>query len=396
LLKRIQTTIRYDDYFSNASLASDWDVCNEIVISLRSMDHAPELQHIKSHQDKHKSYHRLPLKARLNCDADALADNFLAMWEGQRDFTRVPMFPHAGAQIHLSTGTITGKLKRPIVEASRGPDLIKCIVHAENWSDTTPALVDWLSHGVAVRNTPHQLTMIKMIHGLLPTAERTNKYDPKYNPNCPTCKDEIEDNDHLFHCSTPCRKKWRAKFTTTLRKKAEKLNTRPNLILIMVEGAMQFLQGRHSYDPQEVPAKYRELVKQQNKIGWLNFLRGRWSLEWTRLQHKHHQPKSDGDTWASQLIRTIWDQFFEMWLQRNRDLHGEEAAEQYAAERLVFHREITQLYDSKEEYPITVQHIFSTPLDTLLSKRNNQLHNWLATWRPVLDSDDESSLDSTV
>ena len=61
-----------------------------------------------------------------------------------------------------------------------------------------------------------------------------------------------------------------------------------------------------------------------------------------------------------------------------------------------FSPEITQLYDSQEDYPVTVQHIFETPLDTLLSKRNNQLHNWLVTWRPVLDSDDESSLDSIV
>jgi hypothetical protein len=389
-MQRIESALQYDDYFPNATLAADWDLVNEIAINMRSMEHPPTLQHIKSHQDKHKRLCDLPLFAQLNCAADRLADAFLQQPELASDCTRVPLMPHAGAQLHLPQGTITGKIKRPVIEASRGPALLEHIRVTNNWDPTTLDLVDWDSHGVVLRNTPHEVTMIKMIHGLLPVGARTSKYHPKYSDKCPTCKTAIETTLHFYHCSTPCRRKWKSKLITTLRVKAEKLNTRPPLIDVMLEGVLLFLQGADHLDPSTVPPPYRELVRQQNRIGWLNFLNGRWSLEWKKLQSNFCQPESGNSQWASQMIRTLWESIFEVWEQRNKDLHGVDAATRNAAERVVFSREIRELYLNRETFPEEFQHIFETHLDTLLGKKNYQLKNWLAIWRPVLEMDTDS------
>ncbi len=191
-------------------------------------------------------------------------------------------------------------------------------------------------------------------------------------------------------CSTPCRIKQRSQLLKNLRLKAEKLNTKDPLVTVMMEGVNLFLRGEEYLDPVIVPPQYRELVRQQNRIGWLNFLRGRWSLEWSRLQTASQHPDSISSQWASQLIRTLWESIYEIWDQRNKDLHGVDAVARNAAERLVLCREIQHVYTAKHSYPQKVWHVFVTPLLTLLQKKNYQLRNWLALWLPVLDVDQES------
>jgi hypothetical protein len=63
--------------------------------------------HIKGHQDDETDYDDLPLKPQLNCDADRLADDFLAEHDPDLDFSLVPMLPTAGCQLNLPKGTST-------------------------------------------------------------------------------------------------------------------------------------------------------------------------------------------------------------------------------------------------------------------------------------------------
>ncbi len=164
----------------------------------------------------------------------------------------------------------------------------------------------------------------------------------------------------------------------------------------MLEGFFLFLQGADHLDPSTVPPDYRELVRQQNRIGWMNFLLGRWSLEWNRLQTRYYQPESGTSQWASQMIRTLWESVYDVWEQRNKDLHGVDAVTRNAAQRVVLQQEIRELYFDRDNFPDEVQHVFETHLDTLLGKKNFQLKNWLAVWLPVLEMDTESLEDSTV
>ena len=104
--------------FANETLKPDWDAVNEIEHSFKALSHTPYLEHVKSHQDRHKKCEWLKLPAQLNCDANALAVSHLPMssahtqlfgFEGI-DQSRVLLFPHAGAQLHLLTGTVTAWL----------------------------------------------------------------------------------------------------------------------------------------------------------------------------------------------------------------------------------------------------------------------------------------------
>jgi hypothetical protein len=409
VLDRLDTVSTHTQCFANSTLEPEWDVINEITVTLQSMEHPPTITYEAGHQDDHKPYHQLSLRAQLNCDADKLAERYLRMTDPHGtpdlDETRVTLLPNAGAQVHLKSGTVTGKLKRPLTNASRGPPLLEHIRIKNNWDPTTIDLVDWDSHGIAVRNAPHPVTVVKTLHGLLPVGARTSKYDPKYSSICPSCHTAKETTDQFYRCSCPSRKQWRSGFLKTILDTAVKIDRRPKLMEIMYEGALGYLQGKEYLDPLRFEDCYRELIRQQNRIGWLNFLKGRWSLLWNKQQrHYMLEPKpnytskskqkskrkSGNSNWSVTMMRQIWDSLYSLWEQRNKDLHGHDPKTQQEARKRLYLREIQMYYDNQLEYPQDMQHVFKTPLEQFYDKTNYQLYSWLEIWKPVLATEDDS------
>lgn len=86
-------------------LCPDWDILIEIQYALEQLP-GLRLKYIKGHQDDKLPYERLPLLARLNVDADALA--------GQNnhghDRPIALLTSRARVQIHLIDGTVTSSL----------------------------------------------------------------------------------------------------------------------------------------------------------------------------------------------------------------------------------------------------------------------------------------------
>ena len=84
------------------------------------------------------------------------------------------------------------------------------------------------------------------------------------------------------------------------------------------------------------------------------------------------------------MIRTNWDSVFEMWEQRNKDLHGSDSDTRKQARRHTYLRELRQAYATRCDQPYYKQHLFRLPLATLEQSDNYAIHNWLALWQPVL------------
>jgi hypothetical protein len=76
LIRRVMTSLVYDDPYPNSTLAADWDVVNEIVTTLKKMPIEHSFQHVKGHQDDKILYADIPLGAKLNVDADAEAGEY--------------------------------------------------------------------------------------------------------------------------------------------------------------------------------------------------------------------------------------------------------------------------------------------------------------------------------
>ena len=77
-VKTINAVTR-DTFFLNETITSDWDILQNIILSLTQFQHKPTLSHIKGHQDAQASYAQLALLAQLNVDADCLASRYQAL-----------------------------------------------------------------------------------------------------------------------------------------------------------------------------------------------------------------------------------------------------------------------------------------------------------------------------
>ncbi len=154
----------------------------------------------------------------------------------------------------------------------------------------------------------------------------------------------------------------------------EQMDSKP-LIKIMVDGCLRFLRNQQPINPIDYPCRFQQLISQQNKIGWLNFLRGRWSTEWAKRQHiflKHKkqskQSQNISRNWIPTMIRTNWDSVFAMWEQRNKDLHGSDSDTRKQARRHTYLRELHQAYATRSDQPCFNLHLFILPPRNIRTK----------------------------
>jgi hypothetical protein len=77
-------------------------------------------------------------------------------------------------------------------------------------------------------------------------------------------------------------------------------------------------------------------ILQQNQIGWAQVLLGRFSAAWGYQQRRYQltQRGEDDDgsqtsAWQANVILMLWEQWYELWKQRNREVHGHELSEIY-------------------------------------------------------------------
>jgi hypothetical protein len=67
-------------------------------------------------------------------------------------------------------------------------------------------------------------------------------------------------------------------------------------------------------------------IKDQDKIGWWQFLLGRVSKSMTTAQAQYlkiHKPQRKSESWIKGLLTQTWEISFAMWEHRNHALHGD-------------------------------------------------------------------------
>jgi hypothetical protein len=95
---------QYEDCFSNATLAPDWDLTEAIHASVQHLSTPPTYCHVLGHQDDDKEYSQLSFTAQLNVDADEAAGAF--HWNHAPTLqATVPLLPTTKVQLPLSPAT---------------------------------------------------------------------------------------------------------------------------------------------------------------------------------------------------------------------------------------------------------------------------------------------------
>jgi hypothetical protein len=383
-----RTPKHLDDLSPNSTMESEWDILMEIwtTNSVIPTDQRPQFQHVKGHQDKKRPYAELPLLAQLNCDADQLANEFITQ-NPDLDYSRAHRLPSNGAQLHLPIGTISNKLSQELRLARTTKPLEDHLKAKFTWDDEAFSDIDWeCSRRGYNRLRPHRTTLIKQANKMVPVGKLVHKYDPKYPENCPSCQEPVETSQHLHQCNSPSRVKLKREIIQRLRQTMSDMNTRIDLMELLLEGLQSIFDSRDS-DTINIPNSVAEVAAAQDAIGWEHLLRGRLSKSWAIAQQSHtgaFQPKNNGQTWATKIIQELLQAWLDIWTLRNGDRHGRDKQTRTQAAKAQAIRELQQLYDLQGQVKPEHEWLFQTPLQARINMTTYSIRAFISNWKPVL------------
>ena len=135
---------------------------------------------------------------------------------------------------------------------------------------------------------------VKHLHAISPTGHIAHRNDSNLPHECPACTAPFETNDHVMTCPHPSRGSWRDSTTTKIMQYLPATSD-PYLLDILRDGLTRFHRQVPQMNPNQYPAKYDQLLRDQNNIGWNHLYRGRWCNEWNILQGQYLQQRGGNE-----------------------------------------------------------------------------------------------------
>ena len=269
-------------------LTPNWDVLIEIQ---RSMEQLPQirLEYVKGHQDRDLPYDQLSLMAQLNVDANTKAGQYQDAFKAVRPIAK--MMTSTGAHRVGPDGTITSHYQKAIRYQATEAPLRTYLMNKYKWTPAVFDVIHWSAHGAALRKVSKRcIHYTKMVFDILSTHSQSNKYD-KGHQTCPTCDNTVENRDHILRCTHPDAVTWRAEFRTDLTDFHRRTQTSPELDRLLTTALNEwFHTTSEDIQVDSIPFsdELRNLIIEQNAIGWRQIFSGRFSKEWSVVQQAQY------------------------------------------------------------------------------------------------------------
>jgi hypothetical protein len=396
LLKRLAQHRKYKYETPNDTLWPDWDVTSMLFDSINLLRTKPTETWIKSHQDDDTAYEDLRLSARLNVDADELADEYIQAHPDPHNYNRALHFPNTGATIENIHGSLTGQYKSEIRDAYSWPGLRSYLTRRFQWEPNLVTRIDWEAHGTAVgANRAQSTIVVKHLIRQAPTGHIAHRNDNRQDPACLSCGADSEGNNHVMRCSGQRATTWRHKYLTSILAELNrpKLHSDPVLLDILRDGTQRWLQDTGTPLPTtQYDIRYRLLIQEQNALGWDQLFRARLSVEWRTLQDAHlarnniHLDNCSGQSWTRTLAKHGLSWWLKVWKGRNEDRFGDSPESISLRSRAQIRRELHILYAQRPFMLPSDTYIFQATADEHMqvSDDNTLLQNWLNLNSPAI------------
>ena len=358
------------------AVSPERDVLLQIEHFLIRLPSSIHIHHIKSHQDRQTPSAQLSYPAKANCIADSLATQGL---HTTVSLPQVSIFDESRCHLHIDNLTITHHLPHHIRHFAHLKALRNHILQSRNWSATSS--IDWQFFGRLCLRHSHRIAFyLKWIHLILPTGSVLHKRSPLESPFCPACGVQ-ETNDHLLLCRHPSRKAGYISLMSNLRRSLLDYHD-PTLADILINGTNSVLSGS-PIQIQRYPAKYHNLITQQSSLGWINFLRGFVTIEWTSVEQSSSKFHPAKPTILS-CLPTLWSSIFQIWSFRCDQRHSKSLQHHESELRRQALLQVTNLYSLRQRVLPTDRHIFYSDMSAHLTESTSNLQAWLANHQPYL------------
>ena len=385
-------------------LDAEWDLFISVLDLLSLFPTPPVLHHVGGHQDRHTSIDCLDLTARMNVEADSLATRELS--EYLMIHPQVPFDPICCVLFHINGRTITREIESGIRDQLFLAPLREYFCKRFQWSSATWQTIDWDAYSKSYSSYPRSRKFFSQFGWKkLPCGGRLHSREARFDDRCPSCLQPDESDDHLFQCLHTDRQQWRAAF---LRGITDHLTAflDPELIDMIRLGLQGYFRDNftalHSRFPDPRPSTvgadsdcqstsdvYILLRQAQDAIGWDHFLRGKMSMDWSRLQYKYaarHNFLKESKNWQHWLLTYMTSQSYTLWCARNRKRHGSDGRSQRRTQLDQTKRDVSALYELKDMVLPRDRDLFSASLEIHLLQPLDHLRNWLSINKELIQS----------
>ena len=197
LIKRQQAHAHYTLPYSNTTLGAEFDLTEQIFLTQQQYKIQATFEHVKGHQDTNTPLHKLSIQAKLNVEADALAE--YTYHEASVSSTITFTLPSSPAQLTIANKTISSSYKKHLIRAYTEPQYIEKIQQKFNWNNSTTEAIAWKALACSIRRIDRKCLTTKICNDLLPVAEYLKKIRYQASDKCSLCG-AIETREHLFMC----------------------------------------------------------------------------------------------------------------------------------------------------------------------------------------------------
>ncbi len=285
---------------------------------------------VKAHMDDILKWTELSLEQQLNVKCDELAktaaEEAIGGISRRRHPTDPQLLPHEHIAIYVDKYKQTTDPAESI-RYSRSKQLAKQFLTTEiGWSSRQYDLVDWDNLHKCLKSKPEgfKTWLAKQHSNFCATRLQMQRWYGAEDSSCPSCGSPDERADHLCRCRSGDRRRLLAECTTDLvRWMSIGENTHPDLITWVEQYILG--QGNFPTTSDHPPTPLQELSQEQNIIGWRNFMEGRISKQFFRVQFCHliyANSRITAESWTKTFISKILHITHSQWIFRNFMLHG--------------------------------------------------------------------------
>ena len=160
----------------------------------------------------------------------------------------------------------------------------------------------------------------------------------------------------------------------------ERLDTRLDAMEVILAAVHSLLHGT-SLAQLHVPTGVGAPALDQATIGWDQLLKGRAAKSWGALHQIHlgqrATHRNNGSTWITNIVTCVFQEWWKLWMLRNNDRHGRDAATSAEAARRQAIREIHLLYENHQSMPQNCQFYFARPLEEKQQWTTSTMRIWI-------------------
>ena len=311
-----------------------WMKCPDILRTLRSTrQHITtkcKYRHVPAHMDDILQWHQLTTVQQLNVQCDLLAKAAVARARNLLHLGLAPtthMLPCESATVYVNdiklTSDPTNALRHHI-----GRHQAKLFhIQELGWDTEKFEGVCWdsLQHALSTKSGRFALWLTKQTSNFSASRKQLARYTGSDDDRCPSCIIHKEDANHLCICPNEDRTLLLKQDTETLGSWLyENDNTHPEIAYwvpkyILCRGTIKFADlGRMSPEMQHA-------AEAQDLIGWRNFMEGRITTEFGKMQQLHllsSESRLTTSTWSTALVSKLLHITHTQWILRNFMLHN--------------------------------------------------------------------------